>query len=198
MQVFAVLLSMSLPLAIVGFVLFIGSKFQKLSFKALIERFAVPTKMPGSVVHPPEFRYGHLLIRNHAGKLTEEGDKLLVKIPFLPVFQIPYSVFSEFKTAKDMFKRDMIFLKFKDEKLLPVSFVLKDEELKQFPKLSSKLSAKEMPELMKNPEVAKYIPTPMNLLQIRSFIANAARGVILIGLIIAALVYANARWGLLN
>lgn len=196
MQAFAVLLSMLLPLAIVGLVLFIGSKFQKFSFKALIERFAVPTKMPGSVVHPPEFRYGHLLIRNHAGKLAEEGDKLLVKIPFLPTFQIPYSAFSEFKTAKDMFKRDMIFLKFKDEKLLPVSFVLKGEELKQFPRLSSKLSPKEMPELMKNPEVAKYLPTPVNILQIRSFIANAARGVILIGLILAALIYANNHWGL--
>lgn len=196
MEAFAALLSLFLPLAIVGLVLFIGAKFQKFSFKALIERFAVPTKMPGSAVKPPEFRFGHLVIRNHAGKLAEEGDKLLVKIPFLPVLQIPYSAFSEFKTAKDMFKRDMIFLKFKEEKLLPVSFIFKGEELKQFPRLSSKLSPKEMPEFMKNPEVAKYLPTPVNILQIRSFIANAARGVILIGLIIAALIYANNHWGL--
>lgn len=196
MEAFAVLLSILLPFATVGLVVFLGSKFQKFSFKALTERFEVATKIPDSALRPPEFRFGHLTIRNHAGKLAEEGDKLLVKIPFLPTLQIPYSAFSEFKTAKDIFKRDMIFLKFKDEKLLPVSFVLKDEELKQLPKLSSKLSPKEMSEFMKNPAVTKYLPTPMNILQIRSFIANAARSVILIGLIVAALIYANRLWGL--
>ncbi len=196
MQAFAVLLLILLPLASVGLVVFVGSKFQKLSFKPLTERFGVSTKIPDSASPTPEFHFGHLAIRNHAGKLAEEGDKLLVKIPFLPTLQIPYSTFSELKTAKDMFKRNMIFLKFKDEKLLPVSFVLKDEELQRFPKLSSKLSPKEMPELLKNPEVAKYLPTPMNILQLRSFIANAVRGMAVIVLIIAALIYANNHWGL--
>ena len=108
---------------------------QRNSFKVLTEAFDKADNMQNGE-RIPEFYFGQIRLRN-VMQMSEDSNSLAFKTWFVPAFRIPFSAFSEIREAEGMFKKPIILLQFKNEKIAPLQVVLSDEQRKMFPQKSA-------------------------------------------------------------
>lgn len=181
--------SLLLPIAIVAFVITLITKINRHAFKALLEASGEGIQMPSQTVRTTVLQYGFSRYNNVA-KLGEQNGSLFIKIPLLPILQIPYRNLKEVKRSVNSFNLIIFTLHFKDENRKTLTLTLREKELELFPGLEAATQKNTAPSTAK---ALESLELPNNLSKVldptRPFNGDHLRNLFIIAVLAAGLVY---------
>lgn len=181
--------SLLLPIAIVAFVITLITKINRHAFKALLETSGESVQMPSQTVRTTVLQYGFSRY-NNVVKLGEQNGSLFIKIPLLPILQIPYRNLKEVKRSVNSFNLIIFTLHFKGENRKTLTLTLREKELELFPGLEAATQKNTAPSTAK---ALESLELPNNLSKVldptRPFNGDHLRNLFVVGAIVVGLVY---------
>lgn len=181
--------SLLLPIAIVAFVITLITRINRHAFKTLLETSSESMQMPSQTVRTTVLQYGFSRY-NNVVKLGEQNGSLFIKIPLLPIIQIPYKNLKEVKRSVNAFNLIIFTLHFKGENQKILTLTLREKELELFPGLEAATQKITAPSTGKALEPLRL---PDNLSKVlnptRPFNGDHLRNFFLVAILVAGLVY---------